>query len=344
MYMNIFMVCAMYAVSPVNFDEGIGTRLFEQKRIAFSENLNGFVYIAGSRGNYTVIKKLDDKPDIDILWGLGFSDCDSNVISDLMISPDAKHIAFIEDCIKGPPTTEQMHTFFLRILTVEGKEVVSIENGVKYAWSPDGEDIAFIRGTYRDAGFGFSSMGMAIWNKSTQEIVDLDAGYPYALHWASFDEHLYIKGIGVMRVDIEERSAEPTPLLDIDFSPDGKHYLRFQKALPPYTLYTTETNQPVDKGPVAEALMDILNYYYYVCWLNAENLILYDFQVRTDPWNCYVLNIENAELRKSPHPIAAVKDPSKGIVFLITSPAPTFETMSIAEMPIFRAGVNGLDK
>ena len=341
--MYIFL-CVMCAMTPVHFEGRIGTRLFDDNGIAYSERIQGFVYVADIGGVHSVIKKPLSEYKTEVLWELGCSNCDYNRISDIKISPDGRLISFVELCMEGPSTADLSYTFFLRILTVEGKEVVSIENGVKYAWSPDGEDIAFIRGTYRDAGFGFSSMGMAIWNRSTQEIVDLDAGYPYALHWASFDEHLYIKGIGVMRVDIEERSAEPTPLLDIDFSPDGKHYLRFQKALPPYTLYTTETNQPVDKGPVAEALMDILNYYYYVCWLNAENLILYDFQVRTDPWNCYVLNIENAELRKSPHPIAAVKDPSKGIVFLITSPAPTFETMSIAEMPIFRAGVNGLDK
>jgi hypothetical protein len=199
------------------------------------------------------------------------------ITSHLSVSPHSKFISFIET-EEGTFEGREYKILPKSILTVldpNGKTVCSVEDVQRYTWSPDGNEIVYITGSYYEGGVGFSPRGVHILNVVTgekKEIENFPTPYgPYALHWANFEYAIYIKNLAsvagekvyyttregerkfyfkdakrVLRYDCQTGQLDITDYKDICFSPDGKYYIHFPDEVDlNFNLYEIETNKDI---------------------------------------------------------------------------------------------------
>jgi hypothetical protein len=175
----------------------------------------------------------------------------------ISVSPNRKFIAGIE-----PQDSTRNR---LIIIDSEGNVKCSIDEDVrKYDWSPDGEKIAYITGTYYEGGVGFITTGVWIFDLRDHSKTQIKKDFPhdtlkmagrepfegggFEINWAKHDSNIYIQDFGyvggVYRYNTKIGKSEKVDYKGIDFSPDGKYYARSIPELD-YQVYLTETNQPV---------------------------------------------------------------------------------------------------
>jgi WD40 repeat protein len=129
----------------------------------------------------------------------------------------------------------------------------------KYSWSPDGEKIASIAGTYQEGGVGFRTTGVWVYDLRDDsktrirkdfmgETAQRHVGGGYDINWAEYDGNVYIQDFaylgGVYRYNPRTGKSKEVDYKGIDFSPDGKYYL----AVIPEDgthLYVSSTNRDI---------------------------------------------------------------------------------------------------
>ena len=195
-------------------------------------------------------------------------------ISKLLISPDGNYISLIETK-KGTFKKQGSGYIYdippknrLIILNSDGNIVRVINDDVrKYTWCPDENKIAYITGTYKEGGFGFTPSGIYILNISTGKKFKIqNIAYPHRLHWLKTNKEnsIYVKTMNVdpkkriLRYNLNKKRVEITYVKSIHFSPDGKYYAVFSgetndicdknSTLPLcVNIYQTKTNQLISK-------------------------------------------------------------------------------------------------
>lgn len=184
--------------------------------------------------------------------------------SGVIVSPDSKFIAIIETNrgVSSPET----HDFSilpknsLAIVDPEGKEIARLDEDVRMlCWSPDGEKIAYITGTYYEGGVGFKTTGVYVFDleDGTKKQVTKAFSHPtikdfkgggYDINWAVHDSNIYIQEFealgGNYMYNSKTGKTEKVLYKGIHFSSDGEYYLALCPEASP-RLYVSSTNQEI---------------------------------------------------------------------------------------------------
>lgn len=165
-------------------------------------------------------------------------------------------------------------------ITPDGKEVVKLEEDVReLSWSPDGEKIAYITGTYYEGGVGFKTTGVWIFDLKDQSKKQIKKDFPhpsvkgfegggYEIKWAKHDNNIYIKDFnycgGIYRYNTKVGKSEQVKYKGIDFSPDGKFYIseQFGDSIP-QRLYVSDSNLEITNRLEKRFGSDIQNAGFY---------------------------------------------------------------------------------
>jgi Tol biopolymer transport system component len=98
-----------------------------------------------------------------------------------------------------------------------------------YAWSPDGDRIAFVMGEFRGIYANYANTSTWIWDAAGRRRTNIsDDGYDVT--WAKFDGNVYlwnrVGGIAgkAVRYNIATGALEATSHVSIYFSPSGEYY------------------------------------------------------------------------------------------------------------------------
>lgn len=184
-------------------------------------------------------------------------------ISEHVLSPTGEHVALRESffeqdvpigrranyVVRRPVGNEEVVDRYyensrLVVLNVRGEPVVDPIDFVRdYVWSPSGDKIAYVTGTYYEGGMGFVSTGTWILDlESRARSMVHSSGWD--LSWAEWDGRLYIWQISgqpadVLRYDAVE-GLEPTPHRGVYFSSNGEYYFDPGREGEPARLFQTD--------------------------------------------------------------------------------------------------------
>lgn len=130
---------------------------------------------------------------------------------------------------------------WLLLIDRNGKEITRLDDNVrKFSWSPDGERIAYITGTYYEGGVGFMTTGVWIFDLRDESKIRIEKDFPheaidgfigggFEINWAQHDTNIYIEDFdyldGIYRYNIIAGKSEKVGHQGITFSPDGQFYL-----------------------------------------------------------------------------------------------------------------------
>lgn len=141
----------------------------------------------------------------------------------------------------------------------DGKEITRLDENVrKFSWSPDGDAIAYITGTYREDGdIGFTTTGVFVFDLTDGSKRQIKKDFPhspvrgykgggYDINWAVHDTNIYVKEFGGSlggnySYNTKTGRTEKVPYSGIHFSPDGKYYLALSSMEYP-RLYVSSNN------------------------------------------------------------------------------------------------------
>jgi hypothetical protein len=187
---------------------------------------------------------------------------DKDFLKEIRISPSDNSIALV---VKEKGESEQVEGGWYElsvlprnsmvIIDTGGNEIDVLEEDVReLSWSPDGEKIAYITGTYREGGVGFKTTGVWIYDLKHKTRTRIRKDFPHRqiegiegggieIAWAGHDNNIYIRDFdyldGIYRYNTESGKSEKSDCKGIDFSPDGKYYIGEGK------MYLTATNEDI---------------------------------------------------------------------------------------------------
>ena len=144
----------------------------------------------------------------------------------------------------------------------DGNEITRLNDNVrKFSWSPDGEKIAYITGTYYDGGVGFKTTGVWIFDLRDSSKVRIEKNFPhetidgyigggFKINWAKHDSNIYIEDFdyldGIYRYNTSTGKSEKVAHHGIRFSSDGKYYLMtLSEANHLIRLFRTSTHEEI---------------------------------------------------------------------------------------------------
>ena len=179
---------------------------------------------------------------------------------DLQVSPTGKFVSAIQT--RRGVTPPGAHDFSvlprnsLILMTPERKQPMKLDEDVrKFSWSPDGQKIAYITGTYvEDSDIGFRTTGVGIFDLKERTKKQIKKDFPhrtlkdfegggYEIKWAKHDNNVYIRDFdyldGIYRYNTKTGKSEKVDYRGINFSPDGKYYIEGVH------LYLTSTNEDI---------------------------------------------------------------------------------------------------
>ncbi len=180
-------------------------------------------------------------------------------------------------------------------ITPEGKEIAKLEEDVReFSWSPDGEEIAYITGTYYEGGVGFKTTGVWIFDLKDQSKKQIKKDFPhpsvkgfegggYEIKWSKHDNNIYIKDFdycgGVYKYNTKLGKSEQVKYKDINLSPDGKFYIseQFGDSIP-QRLYISDSNLEITDRLKRRFGNDIQNAGFY--WVFQEGHLLHFIKKR----------------------------------------------------------------
>jgi hypothetical protein len=155
-------------------------------------------------------------------------------LHDLKVSPSGKYIGIIKT-ERGvtPPGSHELSVLprnSLVIIDTAGNEIARLDEDVrKFSWSPDGEKIAYIAGTYYEGDVGFipSHVGIFDVGAGTSEVIMRGRDLGREIRWARHDGNIYMICPGyVCRYDVRRGTFEEMPPWhSLDLSPDGRYYI-----------------------------------------------------------------------------------------------------------------------
>lgn len=180
------------------------------------------------------------------------------IIRDLTVSPTGKFLAFIETTegtisgyeYKTLPKNEML------ILDPSGNVAFKFKEDVrKYAWSPDGNKIAYITGAFREEGIGFSPEAAYYFDLDTKSKIKVDGlKYPYDINWNVSPDFFCIKLLQpidnnrIFKFDVDKLTLSPTPFHDLHFSPDGKFYYHLWDTIDAqFRIFIASSNQELPR-------------------------------------------------------------------------------------------------
>ena len=203
-------------------------------------------------------------------------------ISEHMLSPTGEHVALRESffeqdvpvdranyVVRRPVGNEEVVDRYyensrLVVLDRWGGLVVDPIDFVRdHVWSPNGDKIAYITGTYYEGGMGFVSTGTWILDLELRTRSKIYSG-GWDLSWAEWDGRLYIGEISgqpanVLRYNTagEEPRMEITTHQGMYFSPNGEYYFDPGREGEPARLFQTEGDRELTGGHPAFALQGL---------------------------------------------------------------------------------------
>ncbi|MCJ7507655.1 MAG: hypothetical protein MUO85_02845 [candidate division Zixibacteria bacterium] len=150
----------------------------------------------------------------------------------------------------------------LVFINSEGKEIGKLNEDIRrFSWSPDGNKIAYITGTYYEGGVGFKTTGVYIFDlkDGSKKQITKDFAYPtiedrgkeikgggYDLNWAIHDSNIYIEEFGYLggnyMYNTKTGKTEKVAYKGIDFSQDGLYYITQVWDMPKFRLYRSKDN------------------------------------------------------------------------------------------------------
>ncbi|RMI06750.1 MAG: hypothetical protein D6681_08270 [Calditrichaeota bacterium] len=179
-------------------------------------------------------------------------------VKELKVSPNQEYIAFIE-MAKGE-TADREYSILpenqLRILDKNGRTVKVIKEDVRrFIWSPKGNRLALIAGSYYEGGIGFKPQRLFIFDIGTDRLDSLSIKYiPYEIYWSSVGNYLYGKTLqfiedrNIFQFNLSSQQFKWTNFKDIWFSPDEKYYVHFPDQISyEFVLYESATNRDITR-------------------------------------------------------------------------------------------------
>jgi hypothetical protein len=123
------------------------------------------------------------------------------------------------------PTGQTSPVTNLKVIDLDGNELVCAPGVASYTWSPSSLQIAYITGVDREGYPGFSPTGCWILDVATGERHQFAAG-AYDIYWAAHDGCIYLTDFqpNVQRYDPKSGSLEEMPYHGVFFSEDGRYY------------------------------------------------------------------------------------------------------------------------
>jgi len=191
------------------------------------------------------------------------------------IAPNSKHVAFVSTQVNN----DGKQNYDLLVLDLKGKLVAKADSGIRYSWSPDGNEIVFIKGYNIEMGEGFRPTQTGILNVETKDIQILDFR-TYDVHWSSFDSQIYFIDYETGKV----KSLDPakgilrlTSYKGIYLSPDGAFYFKPNYEGGNFGLYTK------DNVDITESFLRATGGVYPEAkWLDESKLLVRDENLKLD--------------------------------------------------------------
>lgn len=195
---------------------------------------------------------------------------DASSPSNISISSSFKYIAFMK---VGNVNNSSFPERTLIVTDIEKiKRNTVVGNGIySYAWNPQNEILAYIKG-HPDEDFpGFRSKGVFIYDPEEKNTTKIDfAGYDIA--WDGSGQKLYMTNFSsVVCFNMTNQKLEKTEHKGIYFSPDNEYYFSKGYEGTPSLLYGSSDDKPV--GPINERLQNIWKYYNYQEWLQRDMIL-----------------------------------------------------------------------
>lgn len=160
-------------------------------------------------------------------------------ILEFKLSPSNTTIALIETVVALEPTDVR-----LTVLSISGEVLHSIDSARRFAWSPSGDQIAFITGDSYEGGLGFRSTGTSVLDVETGKDFEITEG-GWDVRWAAWgDQKIYIWDVGdggprVLEYRIDSGYLGKTSHRGIHFSPHGRYYFVPSTEGEPFRLFKT---------------------------------------------------------------------------------------------------------
>ncbi len=158
----------------------------------------------------------------------------------------------------------------LVFIDVDGKEITTLDEDVrKFSWSPDGEKVAYIAGTYYEGGVGFKTTGVGIFDLKDRSKIQIKKDFTHKtirgfegggieINWAEHDSNVYIQDFGyldgIYRYNTKIGKSEKVDYKGIDLSPDGKYYKEIVvgEGTAGIYVYQTATNEDITSQLIAK--------------------------------------------------------------------------------------------
>ena len=232
-----------------------------------------YVYFGGPDYFWKISKNIEDKKrlyrhDVSTNERKMIYETHKALITDIRVSSSDTIIALVVK--EGGVTPPGEHDYSvlpknsLVFIDVYGNEITTLDDDVrKLSWSPDGEKIAYIAGTYYEGGVGFKTTGVYIFDLRDKTKKQIKKDFPfeplrgfegggYEINWARHDSNIYIRDFsylgGIYRYDTTTGKSEKADYKGIDFSPDGMYY----KAIEGTHVYLTATNEDITSQLIAK--------------------------------------------------------------------------------------------
>lgn len=148
-------------------------------------------------------------------------------------------------------------TVTLRVITDAGEEFAAIKDAWDFSWSPHGNKLAYVTGTYPSSSDDapFDTTGTWIYNIQRGSLKKIHSGGRY-VSWTAFDGRLYIYDIPdwedrsadrVIRYDPRLRTTKITDKRGIYFSPSGLRYFMSGTSRDEPCIYDANNNEALCK-------------------------------------------------------------------------------------------------
>jgi hypothetical protein len=156
-------------------------------------------------------------------------------VYEVLVSPYFSRIAVVETtaATAGEDRYTQLPVNSLVVIDADGNVLRSVDRDVRrVVFSPDGESLGFLTGSYYDGGIGFKPGGAFTLDVESGEVEAIpDVDLPYEIEWAR-DGGIYLKvlalegGPAVWRYDVRSQTLTESPGGAFHLSPDGAFSLQ----------------------------------------------------------------------------------------------------------------------
>lgn len=246
---------------------------------ALPESESKYIYFGGPDYFWKISKNTEDKKrlylvDVSTNERKMIYETDKALITDIRVSSSDTIIALIVK--EGGVTPPGAHDYSVLpknsmvFIDLDGNEITILDEDVrKFSWSPDGEKIAYITGTYYEGGVGFKTTGVGIFDLKDRSKIKIKKDFPHKtirgfegggieINWARHDGNIYIQDFGyldgIYRYNTKIGKSEKVDYKGIDFSPDGKYYKEIVvgEGTAGIYVYQTATNEDITSQLIAK--------------------------------------------------------------------------------------------